>query len=218
MQKKILKHLAKFYDVYELVMTTQSTYDDLKKLLVAQGMPETSARRCISEFKVPFCSDLLMLDQDGEIYMRPKGVALFLKDMAEWLGEELMPVATHKAWVAELEQIIEDDEWRMQESKKCKEDLAQKIGAYELAVDQLKEQIGQLREQEIQLKFKGDHVEEERSEWEEKYKRLAREKEELQVLYDEKQIEWFEFATNPVEILRLLKSVLIAKLFKGRPR
>ena len=66
----VINHIAKFYAAYEIVLEGPITFDEIKRRLIKNGIPETSARRYVSEFRCPFCADLLKQDDEGRVIIR----------------------------------------------------------------------------------------------------------------------------------------------------
>lgn len=100
----VIKHIAKFYAAYEIVLEGPIAFDELKRRLMKTGMPETSARRYVSEFRCPFCSALLIQDDEGRVSIRLAGMEELVFDFAEWLGMEVVP----KEFYDELSTILEN--------------------------------------------------------------------------------------------------------------
>lgn len=100
----VIKHIAKFYAAYEIVLEGPITFDELKRRLMKTGMPETSARRYVSEFRCPFCSALLKQDNDGRVSIRLAGMEELIFDFTEWLGMEVVP----KEFYDELITLFDD--------------------------------------------------------------------------------------------------------------
>lgn len=102
LDENILKHLAKFYSAYAIVLDGSTTFDDLKRVLIRAGMPETTARRYISEFHYPFCSALLEQGNGGRVSVNQEGMEQLVYDIADWLGVAIIPQNIHDAQMAEI--------------------------------------------------------------------------------------------------------------------
>lgn len=101
-EEDTLKHIAKFYDAYEIILKEPTTFDNLKRALISNGMPETSARRCISDFRYPFCSAILEQGNGGSVRMNQEGVEQFICGMADWLGVEMISMNVYEEQKAEM--------------------------------------------------------------------------------------------------------------------
>ena len=101
----VIKHIAKFYTAYEIVLEGPIAFDELKRRLMKTGMPETSARRYVSEFRCPFCSALLMQDDEGRVSIRLAGMEELIFDFAEWLGMEVVPQEIYDDVVMEFKKL-----------------------------------------------------------------------------------------------------------------
>lgn len=100
-----IKHIAKFYAAYEIVLEGPIAFDELKRKLMKTGMPETSARRYVSEFRCPFCSALLKQDNDGRVSIRLAGMEELIFDFAEWLGMEVVPKEIYDVIITEFNNL-----------------------------------------------------------------------------------------------------------------
>lgn len=79
-------NFAKYFDIYNLMrISNGATADQLKKWLISEGMPETSARRHIKEFTEDYEGWLYDYDEESEEYSVSKsGMAYFIRKLAEW--------------------------------------------------------------------------------------------------------------------------------------
>ena len=79
-------NFAKYFDIYNLMRISKgATADQLKKWLISEGMPETSARRHIKEFTEDYEGWLYVYDEESEEYSVSKsGMAYFIRKLAEW--------------------------------------------------------------------------------------------------------------------------------------
>ena len=70
-------NFAKYFDIYNLMRISKgATADQLKKWLISEGMPETSARRHIKEFTEDYEGWLYDYDEESEEYSVSKsGIA-----------------------------------------------------------------------------------------------------------------------------------------------
>ena len=76
-------NFAKYFDIYNLMRISKgATADQLKKWLISEGMPETSARRHIKEFTEDYEGWLYDYDEESEEYSVSKsGMASGLKSV-----------------------------------------------------------------------------------------------------------------------------------------
>lgn len=79
-------NFAKYFDIYNLMRISKgATADQLKKWLISEGMPETSARRHIKEFTEDYDGWLYDYDEEsGEYTVSEYGMAYFIRKLAEW--------------------------------------------------------------------------------------------------------------------------------------
>lgn len=79
-------NFAKYFDIYNLMRISKgATADQLKKWLISEGMPETSARRHLKEFTEDYDGWLYDYDEETEEYTVSKyGMEYFIKKLAEW--------------------------------------------------------------------------------------------------------------------------------------
>ena len=79
-------NFAKYFDIYNLMrISNGATADQLKKWLISEGMPETSARRHIKEFTEDYEGWLYDYDEESEEYSVSKyGMAYFIRKLSEW--------------------------------------------------------------------------------------------------------------------------------------
>lgn len=101
----VINHIAKFYAAYEIVLEGPITFDEIKRRLIKNGIPETSARRYVSEFRCPFCADLLKQDDEGRVIIRLAGMEELVFDFAEWLGMEVVPKEIYDDIITELNNL-----------------------------------------------------------------------------------------------------------------
>ena len=75
-----MANFAKYFDIYNLMWISQgATADQLKKWLISEGVPETSARRHIKEFTEDYEGWLYDYDEETEEYsVRRYGMAYFI--------------------------------------------------------------------------------------------------------------------------------------------
>ena len=78
-------NFAKYFDIYNLMRISKgATVDQLKKWLISEGMPETSARRHIKEFTEDYEGWLYDYDEESEEYSVSKsGMAYFIRKLSE---------------------------------------------------------------------------------------------------------------------------------------
>lgn len=100
-----IKHIAKFYVAYKIVLEGPIAFDELKRRLMRTGMPETSARRYVSEFRCPFYATLLKQDDEGRVSIRLAGMEELVFDFAEWLGMEVVPKEIYDDIITELNNL-----------------------------------------------------------------------------------------------------------------
>ena len=79
-------NFAKYFDIYNLMrISGGATADQLKKWLISEGMPETSARRHIKEFAEDYDGWLYDYDdKTGEYSVSKDGMEYFIKKLSEW--------------------------------------------------------------------------------------------------------------------------------------
>lgn len=79
-------NFAKYFDIYNLLRISKgATAEELKKWLVSEGMPETSARRHIKEFTEDYEGWLYDFDEETREYtVSGYGMAYFIRKLAEW--------------------------------------------------------------------------------------------------------------------------------------
>lgn len=77
------KHIAKYMDIYELLLEKGSmSQDTIKKALIEAGVPETSARRNAVDFQYPQ-SGLLWKDGKGRYSLNQSRLEMFLYELAD---------------------------------------------------------------------------------------------------------------------------------------
>ena len=79
-------NFAKYFDIYNLMrISNGATADQLKKWLISEGMPETSARRHMKEFTEDYEGWLYDYEEESEEYSVSKsGMAYFIRKLSEW--------------------------------------------------------------------------------------------------------------------------------------
>lgn len=109
------KHIAKYMDIYELLLANgPMRLDEIKKALIEAGVPETSARRNAADFWYSN-SELIWSDDKDRKYINHDYSKYFIYELADALkvdvyGEALMQEIEdkHKAEAKDLvERIIE---------------------------------------------------------------------------------------------------------------
>ena len=89
------KHIAKYMDIYELLLTNGPMHlDEIKKALIEAGVPETSARRNLTDFGYSD-SELIWSDDNDRKYINHDISKYFIYELADALnvviyGEALM--------------------------------------------------------------------------------------------------------------------------------
>lgn len=78
-------NFAKYFDIYNLLRISKgATAEELKKWLISEGMPETSARRHIKEFTEDYDGWLYDYDEESREYTVSRyGMAYFIRKLAE---------------------------------------------------------------------------------------------------------------------------------------
>lgn len=189
LNENMLKNMAKFCAIYEIVLDGPTSFDEIKKRLINSGMPETSARRYVSEFHYPFCSALFEQASDGRITVNQEGMEQLVFDIADWLGVAIIPTDIHESQMHDIHEIMERD-------SVIDANLTQELhGAYH------------------KLSMQKDKTAKEHDKWED----VCGKKKDLQDLYDAKVKEMNSLCENPRQLLKQLwKSIKILLIKKIR--
>lgn len=79
------KHIAKYMDIYELLLTNGPMHlDEIKKALIEAGVPETSDRRNAAEFWYSN-SELIWSDDKDRKYVNHNFSNYFIYELADAL-------------------------------------------------------------------------------------------------------------------------------------
>lgn len=167
------KHIAKYMDIYKLLLTNGPMHlDEIKKALIEAGVPETSARRNAADFWYSD-SELIWSDDKDRKYINHDYSKYFIYELADALkvdvyGEALMQEIEdkHKDEVKDLaERIIELSVENSTNLNHCNKhykdliraqtkiaDLKHELVNVKLEVEALSAELSQAREEQEAMK------------------------------------------------------------------
>lgn len=186
--EEILRHIAKFYAAYELILTEPITLDDIKRALIIGGMPETSARRYVSDIQYPACKELLVQTDDRKVQVDHEGAEHFIFDLAEWFQVDIIPMSAHAEEKEELLKTIKRDS-----------DVNANL------TEELHDAYHSLKMQKIKAKEVQDNLD-----------ILATEKQNVQDLYDVQVAEMNSLCASPKRLLKQFIVALINQHIKKK--
>lgn len=113
-------NFAKYFDIYNLMRISKgATADQLKKWLISEGMPETSARRHIKEFTEDYEGWLYDYDAESEEYSVSKsGMAYFIRKLSEWSDVKFYDQEDYDKGINDVKDLVKQLKDEMKEMEK----------------------------------------------------------------------------------------------------
>ena len=149
-------NFAKYFDIYNLMRISKgATADQLKKWLISEGMPETSARRHLKEFTEDYDGWLYDYDEETEEYTVSKyGMEYFIKKLAEWSEIKIYDQEAYDAGSKVAKDKVKQLKDEMKEMEKNHLEMQALCHSQQKYIEQLHEDIKEHQDKCVNLSVK----------------------------------------------------------------
>lgn len=161
-----LKHIAKFFEIYDMLMDKgELSADEIKKNLVKGGMAETTARRMVAEFRYPLNENLLTLNKSNRYEISSDGIEDFIDGFGEWTGQQVWTKWYIEDQTGEYQKLLDEYETALNKSyeenmndERENRRLKRDVETLTSTVSQLESQIESMEKDNLCLKERLEKV------------------------------------------------------------